>query len=132
MTRRLAAQIDFPRPSAMGADMLKVLLEVLAAFAATGLYLLPAILADRTKRRSVLLLALFNLLFGWTVIGWFAALYWAFHPDSARKLGRVAKKNRRRSAQNTIDAIVSRARSRGARGAGVGFAHRVEHRRSGN
>ena len=93
----------------MGADMLKVLLEMLVAVAAIGLYLLPAILADRTKRRSVLLLALFNLLFGWTVIGWFAALYWAFHPDSARKLGRVAKKNRRRSAQNTIDAIVSRA-----------------------
>jgi hypothetical protein len=132
MTRRLAAQIDFPRPSAMGADMLKMLLEVLAAVAATGLYLLPAILADRTKRRSVLLLALFNLLFGWTVIGWFAALYWAFHPDGARKLGRVAKKNRRRSAQNTIDAIVSRAHLRGARGAVVGFAHRVEHRRSGH
>jgi hypothetical protein len=57
--------------------MLKVILEVLAAIAVTGIYLLPAILADRTKRRSVLLLALFNLLLGWTVIGWFVALIMA-------------------------------------------------------
>lgn len=108
--------------------MLKVLLEVVAAIAVTGIYLLPAILADRTKRRSVLLLALFNLLFGWTVIGWIAALYWAFHPDSTRMLGRVAKQHRRASAHHTVDAIVSRARARGARRAGVGFAHGMEQR----
>jgi hypothetical protein len=106
--------------------MLKVMLEVLAAFAVTGVYLLPAILADRARRRSVLLLALFNLLLGWTVIGWIAALYWAFHPDSARLPGRIAKKKRRASAQHTVDAIVSRARARGARRAGIGFAHGME------
>jgi membrane glycosyltransferase len=103
--------------------MLKVLLEMLVAIAAIAMYLLPAILADRTKRRSVLLLALFNLLFGWTVVGWFAALYWAFNPDSARRLGRVAKKNRQAAARHTVDAIVSRAQARGARRAGIEFAH---------
>jgi hypothetical protein len=41
-------------------------------------------------------------------------------------LGRVAKKNRRASAHHTVDAIVSRARARGARRAGIGFAHGME------
>jgi hypothetical protein len=41
-------------------------------------------------------------------------------------LGRIAKKNRRASAQHTVDAIVSRARARGARRAGIGFAHGME------
>ncbi|AET92998.1 hypothetical protein BYI23_C008520 [Burkholderia sp. YI23] len=89
--------------------MLRVVAEILLAIAATGLYLLPAILADRKKRRSVLMLALFNVLFGWTVIGWFAALYWAFHPESARQLARIAKSNRQASVRHTIDAIVSRS-----------------------
>jgi hypothetical protein len=99
----------------MGADMLDALLDILLAVAAVAIYMLPAILADRTKRRSVLVLALFNLLLGWTIIGWFAALYWAFHPDSARRLGRIVKKSRQLSAQQTIDAIVSRAHTRGER-----------------
>ncbi|SAL73666.1 immunity protein [Caballeronia arvi] len=91
---------------------MRVVEEILLAIAVTVVYLLPAILADRSKRRSVLLLALFNVLFGWTIIGWFAALYWALHPESARQLARVARHNRQTSARHTIDAIVSRSTSR--------------------
>jgi hypothetical protein len=50
---------------------------------------LPAILADRRKRRTVLMIALSTILFGWGIVSWFAALHWAFHPDSARKLKRI-------------------------------------------
>ncbi|WP_082864392.1 superinfection immunity protein [Caballeronia temeraria] len=92
-----------------------ILQNVLLTVVAIALYLLPAIIADRKKRRSVLLLALFNVMFGWTIIGWFAALYWALHPDSVRTLQRIVKKNRCASTQGTIDAIVSRAHTRSAR-----------------
>ncbi|SAK69139.1 immunity protein [Caballeronia catudaia] len=90
---------------------MRVVDEILLAIAVTIVYLLPAILADRSKRRSVLVLALFNVLLGWTIIGWFAALYWAFHPESARQLARIARRNRQASARHTIDAIVSRSTS---------------------
>lgn len=109
--------------------MLKMSLEMLATGGFVAIYFLPAILADRTKRRSVLLLALFNLLLGWTVVGWLAALYWAFHPDSARKLGRIVKNNQRLSAQRTINAIVTRAHERAARGGRLDLAHGSEGNR---
>jgi uncharacterized membrane protein len=95
--------------------MKHALQDILLTIVAMAIYLLPAILADRTKRRSVLPLALFNVLLGWTVVGWFAALHWALHPDSASKLRRIVTQKRRASTQGTIDAIVSRARMRGAR-----------------
>jgi uncharacterized membrane protein len=98
--------------------MTHALRDILLTIAVIAVYLLPAILADRTKRRSVLLLALFNVLFGWTIVGWLAALHWALHPDSARTLERIVKNNRRASTQGTIDAIVSRAHARGAREVG--------------
>ena len=103
--------------------------DILLAIVAIVIYLLPAIVADRSKRRSVLLLALFNVLFGWTIVGWFAALHWALHPDSARKLERIVKNNRRASAQSTINAIVSRAQTRAARGMEADLKHQVERGR---
>jgi hypothetical protein len=98
-------------------DIMHALQDVLLTAVAVAIYLLPAILADRRKRRSVLMLALFNILFGWTIVGWFAALRWAFHPDSARKLKRITKSNRRASAQRTISALTFRARRRESRNA---------------
>ena len=102
---------------------------VIGAGLTIAIYMLPAILADRMKRRSVLLLALFNVLFGWTVVGWFAALHWAFHPDSAIRLNLIVRNRRRASTQSTIDAIVSRARTRGARGIDADRERQVERER---
>ncbi|MDR5769674.1 superinfection immunity protein [Caballeronia sp. LZ028] len=82
--------------------MILLLRDVLLAVLVIGIYLLPAILADRTKRRSVLPLALFNVLLGWTIVGWFAALYWASHPDSAVRLKHIVLDNRRVEAKATI------------------------------
>jgi hypothetical protein len=48
-------------------------------FVGFGLYFLPVIVAVRRKRCNVLPLALFNLLFGWSILGWFAAMLWARH-----------------------------------------------------
>lgn len=85
-----------------------------AVFAVTiaAVYFLPSILADRKGRRNVLMLALLNALFGWTVVGWFAALYWALHPDNPKKIVRTQRTVRRTQAHATVDAIVRRAMSR--------------------
>jgi hypothetical protein len=55
-----------------------------------------------------------NVLLGWTVIGWFAALIWARHPVSDRRLKHFAKRAHRAVARVTIDAIVARAECRGS------------------
>ncbi|WP_250491013.1 superinfection immunity protein [Caballeronia sp. INML2] len=70
-------------------DIVHALYDILLTAVAVVICVLPAILADRSKRRSVLMLALSNNLFGRGIVGWFAALDWAFHPDSARKLKRI-------------------------------------------
>jgi hypothetical protein len=51
-------------------------------------------------------------LFGWTVVGWFVALYWALHPDNPKKIVRTQRTVRRTQAHATVDAIVRRAMSR--------------------
>jgi|SRR5471032_1659160 hypothetical protein len=92
--------------------MFRYLFEGVAATAAVALYFLPAILADRRGKRNVLLLALLNALFGWTVVCWIAALYWALHPDSQSRIVRIVRATRRAQAQATVAAIVDRARRR--------------------
>ena len=92
--------------------MIRDLLLGVFSVAAVGLYFLPSIIADRTGRRNVLLLALLNALFGWTGVGWCAALYWALHPDNPKKMVRVLRTSRRNQAHATVDAIVQRARTR--------------------
>jgi hypothetical protein len=52
-----------------------------ARIRALALYFLPAIVADRRKRRDVLTLALFNACVGWTGLGWLLALYWSLQPN---------------------------------------------------
>lgn len=42
-----------------------------------GLYLLPTLIALYKRRVNTLPIFLVNLVFGWTFIGWFAALIWA-------------------------------------------------------
>jgi hypothetical protein len=92
--------------------MFRYLLEGVAVTVAVVVYFLPAIVADRKGRRNVLLLALLNALFGWTVVCWIAALYWALHPDSQGRIVRMVRARRRAQAQATVAAIVDRARRR--------------------
>jgi hypothetical protein len=47
-----------------------------------ALYLLPALIAALRRHRNQNAIAVLNLFFGWTLIGWFAALFWSFtNPD---------------------------------------------------
>ncbi|QIK38474.1 superinfection immunity protein [Caldichromatium japonicum] len=40
-------------------------------------YLLPLLLAFARQHQRRLLIATLNVLFGWTIIGWFVLLFWA-------------------------------------------------------
>ena len=42
-----------------------------------AVYLLPSIIAARRDCRSTAAIVVFNVVAGWTVLGWFAALAWA-------------------------------------------------------
>jgi hypothetical protein len=46
------------------------------------LYFLPLIIANARKNSNTTAITLLNLFLGWTVIGWIAALIWAFSSDS--------------------------------------------------
>lgn len=81
---------------------------------AVMLYLAPAMIADAREREYAFALTMVNILLGWTVIGWFAALVWARHPVSDRRLKHFAARAQRAVARVTIDAIVARAECRGA------------------
>jgi hypothetical protein len=80
------------------------------------LYLAPAIVADARERKDAFAVTMVNIVLGRTVVGWFAALVWARYPVSDRRLTHVAKKAKRAVARVTIDALVSRVRSRSALG----------------
>jgi hypothetical protein len=76
------------------------------------LYLAPSIIADARERKDAFAVTMVNILLGWTVVGWFAALVWARHPVSDRRLKQFAKRAHRAVARVTIDAIVARAEGR--------------------
>lgn len=40
-------------------------------------YFLPTIIAIGRRKANVMAIALVNVFFGWTIIGWFVALVWA-------------------------------------------------------
>ena len=50
-----------------------------------GVYLLPAIWAGINKHPRIEGIALLNLFFGWTIVGWFGALIWAACPPIKAK-----------------------------------------------
>lgn len=54
--------------------------KVMAGMVALVAYFIPALIArDKTNWRTILI---FNLLAGWTVIGWLIALIWALKSKS--------------------------------------------------
>jgi hypothetical protein len=71
--------------------MLKIV-EIAVYLGVLMLYFTPAMIADARGRKDALPITLVNVLLGWTVIGWFAALVWARHPVSDGRLSHVAKK----------------------------------------
>ncbi|NPT35191.1 superinfection immunity protein [Paraburkholderia xenovorans] len=76
------------------------------------LYLAPAMIADARNREDAFAVTMVNILLGWTVLGWFAALIWARHPVSDRRLKHFARRAQRAVARVTINAIVARAEGR--------------------
>ncbi len=58
------------------------LLYMLVGFAILGpVFFLPALVAVSRKHPRAFLVALFNAMFAWTVIGWVALLIWATIPQ---------------------------------------------------
>lgn len=89
---------------------MKSFLEGLVLLAAVIVYFVPAIVADAREREDAFALTVFNVLFGWTVIGWIAAYVWARHRVTDRRLANVATKTRRAIGRVTIAKIVASSR----------------------
>lgn len=52
---------------------------------ATVAYLLPTIIAAKSRKRNAWAIFALNLLLGWSVLGWIVALVWALcHDEPAR------------------------------------------------
>jgi Superinfection immunity protein len=89
---------------------MRAFFEGLVLLAAVVVYFLPAIIADAREREDAFALTIFNVLFGWTVIGWIAAFVWARHRVSDKRLANLASNTRRSLGRVTIAKIVARSR----------------------
>ena len=49
-----------------------------------GFYLIPTLVAYFQQHHHLYAIAVLNLLSGWTLLGWIAALVWAFKPEELR------------------------------------------------
>lgn len=96
--------------------MVRTALEVVEVVLALALYFLPAIIADRRKRRDLLTLALFNACVGWTGIGWLIALSWALLPNPPANLTVEVTATRRITRMHAFSkALVERIAQRSTR-----------------
>jgi len=50
-------------------------------FAAFIVYFIPLIVAHIRKHENIFAISILNIVLGWTLIGWLAALLWAFNSD---------------------------------------------------
>ncbi len=92
---------------------MEILIQIAASVVAIALYFLPAIIADRRARHDKLTIALFNALFGWTVVGWAMTLYWSFQPNPAKDLANeVMLKRRNLSMRSFSTGLVERVQRR--------------------
>ncbi|MBV8627503.1 MAG: superinfection immunity protein [Paraburkholderia sp.] len=93
-----------------------LVVQVVAAVIALGVYFLPSILADRRKRHDLLVIALFNAVLGWTVFGWLLALYWALQPNPPKDVAREVVEKRRNVVLRVFSTqLISRVQARAAR-----------------
>jgi hypothetical protein len=58
-----------------------ILLLVLVLAVLPLLYLLPTLVALQRRKRNALSILMVNLYLGWTLIGWVAAIVWAYSVD---------------------------------------------------
>jgi hypothetical protein len=92
---------------------MEILIQLVGTLIAIALYFLPAIIADRRGRHDKLTVALFNALFGWTVIGWAMTLYWAFQPNPAHDIASDVMLKRRTVSMRTFSTgLVERVQRR--------------------
>jgi hypothetical protein len=70
--------------------------EIVVLAAVVALYFLPALIADRRQRHDLLIIAMFNAVLGWTVLGWLLALVWSLQPNPPKDLGGQTKDRSRR------------------------------------
>ena len=59
--------------------------ELLLLLLLLGGYFLPAIIAGARHKRNIAAIFAVNLIFGWTVIGWFVALIWSVAYESPKE-----------------------------------------------
>ncbi|MBR8315120.1 superinfection immunity protein [Burkholderia dolosa] len=91
----------------------EVLIQVVGSIAAIALYFLPAIVADRRGRHDKLTIAMFNALFGWTVIGWLMTLYWACQSNPQTDVAQTILAKRRGIMMRTFSTgLVERVQRR--------------------
>jgi len=69
------------------------------------LYCLPTIFALMRGSRHVGMIALVNILLGWTVVMWFVALFWAFAGQSETKHAEKAVTREVRKQGRLIDTL---------------------------
>ena len=60
---------------------MELLLGILGIFAILGIYFLPALVADKRKKKSKSAILALNFFLGWTFLGWLIALIWALAAD---------------------------------------------------
>lgn len=68
----------------LGAALIAMLFTVTLALGLLLGYFLPALVANARKHKNTTPIFLVNLFFGWTFIGWAAALIWSF-TDNTRQ-----------------------------------------------
>ncbi|HLX00799.1 MAG TPA: superinfection immunity protein [Trinickia sp.] len=92
-------------------DAMRHVFESVALIGALIVYLVPAMEADVRNHDHALGITLVNVLLGWTIVGWFAALRAARNPSSEKRIARIAIRVRRATAHATVDKIVAHARN---------------------
>jgi uncharacterized membrane protein len=60
-------------------------MSVVILVIAMVVYFLPSIVAYKDKRAAWVGIAILNVLLGWTILGWIAALIWAVTGESEKE-----------------------------------------------
>jgi heme/copper-type cytochrome/quinol oxidase subunit 2 len=90
------------------------ILQGVAVLGAFTFYMIPSIEADARNRDDAFAITVFNVLLGWTVIGWIAALVWARRSATEKRLTHLVRRTQRAVARVTIDKLVAHAAVRSA------------------
>ena len=64
-----------------GLSAFVIILIIIAGFGGLAVYFIPTVIALARHKRSALAIFAVNLFFGWSFIGWVAALVWSLTPE---------------------------------------------------